>query len=197
MKQKLLPVLFSLATGILLGLIAKYSDTVTGSGLVWGLISQITTGLGLWVFLATLIAAWSQSPGLGALKVFAFFVGMLAAYYLYSMQVFGFFPIYHFVRWGGIALASPVAAYIAWYSRRTGWGAALCAALPAGLLLELGYHFVYTLEIALAFDLLAGASLLLVLPSSNRQRLLACTMAFVLAVLLRCSGALAYLFGGL
>ena len=99
--------------GVLLGVIAKYSDTVPsngGIGMLVSFISNITTRLDIWVVLATIIAVWSRSPKFAAIKVFAFFAGMLIAYYIYSQALFGFFPTYYFMRWGAIALVSPLAA---------------------------------------------------------------------------------------
>jgi hypothetical protein len=88
-----------------------------------------------------MIAAWSSHPGMGAVKVFAFFAGMLLSYYVYSAWVFGFFPTHVFIRWGIIAAASPIAAYLAWFGRGNGWIAAFCAAMPIGLLAAEGYPF--------------------------------------------------------
>jgi len=118
--------------GILLGVIAKYSDTVPSnseSGMFYSIISDITTSIGIWIALATLISVWSRSAIYAALKVLAFFVGMLLGYYIYSQVLFGFFPSYYFLRWGAIALVSPICAYIVWFSRGEGWGPAFCAAL--------------------------------------------------------------------
>ncbi|WP_371321718.1 DUF6518 family protein [Robertmurraya korlensis] len=85
----------------------------------FAIISDITTSIGVWVVLATLISVWSKNPEYAALKVLAFFVGMLLAYYIYSHVLFGFFPIYYFIRWGVIALVSPFCAYIFKYKNKT------------------------------------------------------------------------------
>lgn len=143
-QQKTLQLLSLFALGMLLGFIAKYSDTIPSNGIignVWCVISDIITRLGIWILLATIIAVWSRNPRIGALKVFVFFVGMLLIYYIFSMWLFGFFPTYYFIRWGLIALASPIGAYIVWFSRGNGWIAALCAALPISLLVSEGIRF--------------------------------------------------------
>ncbi|MBW9235447.1 hypothetical protein JQK62_25285, partial [Leptospira santarosai] len=72
---------------------------------------------------------------------------MLLVYYVYSMWIFGFFPAYYFLRWGLIALASPLAAYIVWYSKGTGWTAALCAAMPISFV---GFRRLFRFFICLA-----------------------------------------------
>lgn len=134
------------------------------------IIGEIGTYLGLWVLIATVLAAWSRSPKAAALHVFVFFAAMLTVYYLYAMVLFGFFPRYYFLAWGGIALLSPIAGYIAWYARGTGWMAAICAVFPIALLFVEGYSFFYTGSIPKGLDILAGFFLIIVLSLNNRQR---------------------------
>jgi len=108
--------------GIIAGLVSKYADTVgisSDSNTVLRLyqdsisiVQQITTDLGIWVFVATIVAVVSRSSKAAAIHVFVFFIGMLLAYYFYSMLLFGFFPTYYFYRWGLIALLSPIGAYL-------------------------------------------------------------------------------------
>lgn len=148
-KQIILKVLLIFALGMLLGFIAKYSDTIPSNSLmgsIWHTVSNITSRLGIWVLLATIIAAWSNNPRIGATKVFTFFSGVLLAYYIYSMKLFGFFPTYYFIRWSVIAFVSPIAAYIVWFSRGNGWTAALCSSMTIGLLISQGYSFFICLQ---------------------------------------------------
>lgn len=116
------------AWGGIMGLAAKHFDNAP-------VIGEIGTYLGVWVFAASLIAAFSRTPLHAAVLVPLFFVAMLAAYYLYSMRLFAFFPRREFLYWGGIAAASPAGAWIVWHGRGKGWIAALCASLPVALLL--------------------------------------------------------------
>ena len=115
--------------GVLLGVIAKYSDTVSSNGvkgMFFSFISDITTNLGIWVVLATIIAVWSRSPIYAGLKVLTFFLGMLLAYYIYSQVLLVFSQPTIFYVSGIIALVSPLAAYTVWFSRGEGWVAAFC-----------------------------------------------------------------------
>ncbi|MBU3146990.1 hypothetical protein [Clostridium sp. CF012] len=199
-KQIILKVLVIFALGMFLGFIAKYSDTIPSNGLmgsVWHTVSNITTRLGIWVLLATIIAAWSNNPRIGAIKVFAFFSGMLLVYYIYSMRLFGFFPTYYFIRWGGIALASPIAAYIVWFSRGNGWIAALCASMPIGLLVSQGYPFFYMFTMTLGFDIFSAIILFLILPMNKKQWLRIFMLTLLIVFILRNSRVLSYIFGGL
>lgn len=199
-KQIILKVLLIFALGMFLGFIAKYSDTIPSNSLmgsIWHTVSNITTRLGIWVLLATIIAAWSNNPRIGAIKVFAFFSGMLLVYYIYSMRLFGFFPTYYFIRWSGIALASPIAAYIVWFSRGNGWIAALCASMPIGLLVSQGYPFFYMVTMTLGFDIFSAIILFLILPMNKKQWLRIFMLTLLIVFILRNSRILSYIFGGL
>ena len=186
--------------GVLMGIIAKFSDTVPANGSVgefFGYISDVTTNLGIWVALATLIAVWSRSPIYAGLNVLLFFSGMLLAYYSYSQLLFGFSPTHYFLRWGIIALASPLAAYTVWFSRGEGWMAAFCAALPIGLLFAQGYPFFYLFSFVFAIDLLLALLLLAALAKSKAQYLKVVSMSFLVFLIVRNSDILSYIFGGL
>ncbi|TYP47674.1 DUF6518 family protein [Thermosediminibacter litoriperuensis] len=128
---------------------------------------------------------------------FCFFVGMLLTYYIYSMKLFGFFPIYYFIRWGLIALVSSLAAYLVWFSRGKGCIAALCAALPIGLLAAEGYSFLYTFSPGHFFDLCAALLLFCILPSSKHQYLKTLPPVIFIVLALRNFNILSYLSGGL
>ncbi len=64
--------------GIFSGFLAKYVDTIPSNGAIGSLIniiSNISSRIGIWVFIATIIAAWSRTPRAGAIHVFTFFCG--------------------------------------------------------------------------------------------------------------------------
>lgn len=189
-QRKVIQAIFSLFLGALLGFLAKYFDNVPYVG-------AIGTSLGVWILVATLLAAWSRSPKAAALHVFNFFAAMLTVYYLYSMILFGFFPKYYFLAWGGIALLSPLGAYIVWYARRGGWISAFCASLPIGLLLVEGYQFFYTGSIPQGFDVLAAIVLTVILGNTGGQRLRILLIAGVVFLIFWKLHVLSLLFGGL
>lgn len=199
-KQIIIQISIFFILGTLLGMIAKYSDTVPSNGVIgvfFHSISIISTRLGIWVVLATIIAAWSKSPTIASIRVFILFIGMLVAYYIYSQALFGFFPTYYFLRWGGIAVFSPLLAYLMWFSRGRGWFTAFCAALPIGFLIEQGYHLFYIFSIELLFDIFSVILLLVLLPSSKAQGLKIAIMGILIALIIRESNILSYIIGGL
>lgn len=199
-KQKVIRIVLFFIFGIFSGFLAKYVDTIPSNGTIGSLIniiSNISSRIGIWVFIATIIAAWSRTPKAGAIHVFVFFVGMLLAYYIYSMKLFTFFPTYYFIRWGLIALLSPLAAYVVWFSRGSSWIAVLCAALPIGLLASEGYNFLYTFSPVSGFDLIAAIILFFILPKSKYQYLKVLVFTIFISILLRKFDVLSYIIGGL
>ncbi|OAB47216.1 hypothetical protein PBAT_07885 [Paenibacillus antarcticus] len=206
-QQKLLRVLFVFSFGLILGFVAKYADTVSINAdsktilrfYTYGLsiIRDITTSLGIWVLIGTLLAARSRSPKAAALYVFIFFVGMLVAYYSYSSVLFGFFPKYYFFAWGVFALLSPICAYIIWYAGGNGWIAAFCSAPPIALLLINGDGFYYTHSLLQDFDLFLAILLFIVLPSNNMQRLRVLPFVVIMYFLCREYNLISMFFGGL
>jgi hypothetical protein len=199
-KQNTIRIILFFVLGIFSGFLAKYVDTIPSNdaiGIFINIIGNITSRIGIWVFAATIIAAWSRTPRAGAMHVFAFFAAMLLTYYIYSMKLFGFFPLHYFVRWGLIALASPLAAYVVWFSRGSGWVAALCAALPVGLLASKGYNFLYTFSPVSGFDLSAAIILFYILPENKYQYLKVLIFTILTSVLLSKFDVLSYIIGGL
>ncbi|MED4285151.1 hypothetical protein P4679_24840 [Priestia megaterium] len=93
--------------------------------------------LGVWIFIATIIAAYSKTRITAALNTFMFFIGMLVSYYIYSAYLFGFFPTSYFVGWIFIALFSPLLAVLVWEGKNNISLSWILPALPIGLLLSL------------------------------------------------------------
>lgn len=176
--------------GAILGWSAKLYDSTP-------IIGEIGTNLGVWITIATALAAWSRSPRAAAINVFTFFAAMLLAYYAYSLLFLGFFHKRVFMAWGSMALLSPICAWTVWYSRGTGWVAAFCAALPTSLLLLEGRGAFYTMSVSRGFDILAAGLLLLLLPSGAQQRLRILPVVAMMFLIASRLGLLSLVFGGL
>ncbi|KAJ52410.1 putative membrane-anchored protein [Clostridium tetanomorphum] len=199
-KQMIINIILFLVIGIVSGIAAKYMDTVSSNNVISRIISiigNIFSRIGVWVLIATIISAWSKTPISAALNVFIFFCGMVLSYYIYSMKLFGFFPMYYFIRWWMIALLSPFGAYVTWYSRGQGWIAAICTALPIGLLMSNGYRFLYLFNATSGFDILAAIFLYFILPTAKEQLFKILSCAIVITYIIRYSSILNYIFGGL
>lgn len=199
-QQKFLRTLFPLTFGVVMGFLAKYIEAtphIGQTGNFFNILCNIGTDIGIWVLFATVISAWSRSPRAGAFHVFIFFTGMLLAYYIYSEVIFHFFPTYYFLRWGTIALVSPIPAFIVWYSRGNGWIASLCASFPIGLLLVTGYSFYYTFSTTQGFDLFLAVLLYLALPTQKSQLLRVIPLITIVFIIILKLNISLKLFGGL
>ncbi len=162
-----------LLAGLVAGVVAKASDSVSFLG-------DLGTGMGVWVFTATLLAADAHRPDGAALHVPVFFLGMLAGYYAYGQWVLGFFPQAYALGWLLLALGTPLPAFALWFARGRGPVAAALAALPTGLLFAIGAHAFYTADPVAITTLLLGATLVALLPRSWQG----CLVTFLLALLL-------------
>lgn len=110
--------------GIILGVVSKFLDC-TPSNELPQFIEQLDfrNFLGrfaVWIFIAVCISIYSKSANRAAINVFAFFVGMVTSYYLYSEIIAGFFPRSYALIWGGFTFLSPVLAFICWYAKGKG-----------------------------------------------------------------------------
>lgn len=182
--------LIILAIGAAMGIAAKFADHIALPG-------ELFTMLGVWIFSASLIAVKAPHAGNAALRVFAFFVGMLVGYYLTTTFFFGFTPVAVMLIWGTIALASPLCGRIVWYGAGVGWFAAFCASLPIALMLTEGYSFVYTFRTAHGIELVLACILFFMLSNRPKQRVKSILISAALFVLFVSSNLLSLLFGGL
>ena len=95
----------------------------------------------IWVLIALCISIYSNSAIRASVNVFAFFVGMVASYYLYSNYIAGFFPRSYAMIWFGFTAVSPLLAFVCWYAR---WKSKLAFILSALILAVLfNMCFVY------------------------------------------------------
>jgi len=149
--------------GALLGYIAKASDSIS-------FIGDLGTELGVWVFIAALVAVYSRYPYTAAINIMLFFLSMLASYYLYGQLVLGFFPKAYFMGWLVISILSPFAGFLIWFAKGKGYIGAIASALPISVLFAWGYPFFYTRRPVLLFTLCFGVILCILLPKTLYQK---------------------------
>lgn len=189
LKEYLPGIFIYMILGIAVGAIAKFLDTVPvdGSRLndFLSYAANMMTRLGIWVFFVIIIAVFSKTALKAAVHTFLFFAGMLISYYVYSAQLFGFFPTGYFLYWGAAALATPVLAVISWFGRHDLRLAHFLPALPLGLLLSLslgiGFFYIDLVYIdEFIMFLLAGV----LFYKNPRQMALAAVLSFAAAILI-------------
>ncbi|WP_223701739.1 hypothetical protein [Sutcliffiella deserti] len=110
--------------GVILGVLSKMLDETPGSQLPFFLevlgLGNFFSRIGVWIFLAVLIAVYSKSPVRSAINVFLFFVGMVGSYYLYTVMVADFFPKSYMMIWITMTVMSPFIALVCWYAKGKG-----------------------------------------------------------------------------
>ena len=145
-KQKAYSVLFSFIFGFASGFIAKILDsTLIPNELSF--LGLIGSNLGVWIFILSLVAAYSYTPELAATRVFVFLISMLFSYYMYTILILNLFPLRYIVFWFLAALLSIIPAYIMWFSRADQLITSIITALPITAIAFEGYKiYLSTVE---------------------------------------------------
>ena len=173
--QLFISLIGSVILGLAIGFLAKYSDTISGDGSLFSgmmqTVSQLTTAVGIWIFIGCLLAAWSRSAPIAAVKVGLFFGGMFASSYGYQYYVYHFFPFKQFIFWLIMAVIAIFGSIFVWKGRyHYGWVAALGVALPVALFILIGKSFFYTFHWLECLNLIFGILLLVLIPKSKDWR---------------------------
>ncbi|PIC95433.1 hypothetical protein CSV69_11820 [Sporosarcina sp. P26b] len=128
--QRIVVLVSWLVVSILFGVLTKMLDFVPFLG-------DVFTRMGIWVLIATCIAAYSQTAMRAAIHTLLFFLGMLTGYYLYSAHLFGVYSTNDMKYWGSIAVVTPFLAVMVWYAKHSRYLANFLPALPMGVMLNL------------------------------------------------------------
>ena len=190
MIKKMIPdYMKCLILGAFLGTLSKYLDTVAVNGSwqanVLHYFSNIFTRLGIWVLIATIIAAYSKTIIRAAMNTFVFFSGMLISYYLYSAYLFGFFPTKYFIIWGSVAPFSPFPGIIVWKAKNSARLAYILPALPMGLLLSLSLGIgSFYMNINYIEELIMYVVLCVIFYKEPKQMAVSVVFSFVVALLI-------------
>lgn len=179
-----------LILGAFMGILSKYLDTVAVNGSwqanVFHYFSNIFTRLGVWVLMATIIAAYSKTIIRAAKNTFVFFSGMLISYYLYSAYLFGFFPTKYFILWGSMALLSPFPGIVVWKAKNSARLAYILPALPMGLLLSLSLGFgSFYMNINYIEELMMYVVLCVFFYKEPKQMAVSVVISFVVALFIK------------
>ena len=97
--------------GIVLGITAILIDVpyVTSK---FPVFDNIMGRFGIWVWAAAIISILSKTALFAAVRSFLFFVGMLLAYYGYTVLFLKFFPKSQIILWSGIAMITPFCGFL-------------------------------------------------------------------------------------
>ena len=147
-NRKIINTIAVLFLGIALGTFSKFLDfrqaelpsvlmAIDGALDVHNFLGRFA----IWVLLALCISIYSNSAIRASVNVFAFFVGMVTSYYLYSNYVAGFFPRSYAMIWFGFTMISPFLAFVCWYAKGKSKAAAILSMLILAVLFNM--TFVY------------------------------------------------------
>ena len=132
----LAPVVLLALAGLAAGVAAKWLDVLAlDDTVLWQAVlgrmdlRNVFSRPAAWAAMALPIALFSRGPLRAGLHVLAFFAGMTAGYYMYTIAAAGFFPRQQILLWSAVTLATPLAGIAAWYARGRGWLAALMGGL--------------------------------------------------------------------
>ncbi|MBD8033864.1 hypothetical protein [Solibacillus ferritrahens] len=185
-KNKIPDYIVCIFLGVSLGAISKYLDTIAiVDGSWWlGVLSyfgDLFTRLGIWVLIATFIAAYSRTFIRSAINTFLFFMGMLVSYYIYSAYLFGFFPTSYFILWGTVALASPVLGIIVWGAKNKKPLYFGLPALPMGLMLSLSLGMgLFYISLNYIEELIMYIILCIIFYKDPKQMVITIVLSFVI-----------------
>ena len=127
-NRKIINTIAVLFLGIALGTFSKFLDfrqaelpsvlmAIDGALDVHNFLGRFA----IWVLIALCISIYSNSAIRASVNVFAFFVGMLIGYYVWTSVFAGFYPdIPYLMRWLILAVVSPFLAFLIWYARGRG-----------------------------------------------------------------------------
>ena len=140
----------------------------------------------IWVLIALCISIYSNSAIRASVNVFAFFVGMVASYYLYSNYIAGFFPRSYAMIWFGFTAVSPLLAFVCWYARGKSKLAFILSALILAVLFNMCfvYGFGYFSARSVLEVIVFSIGFIVLKRNSLRSSALMGTISIVLAFLL-------------
>ncbi|MGY3776809.1 hypothetical protein [Helcococcus sueciensis] len=149
-KRKTINTIALLFLGIALGTFSKFMD-VHQAELPSILMEidgalDITNFLGrfaIWVLIALCISIYSNSAIRASFNVFAFFIGMVTSYYLYSYYIAGFFPRNYAMIWFGFTAVSPLLAFVCWYAKGKSKLAFILSVLILAVLFNMCFVYGY------------------------------------------------------
>ena len=192
-NRKIINTIAVLFLGIALGTFSKFLD-FRQAELPSGLMAidaalDVHNFLGrfaIWVLIALCISIYSNSAIRASINVFAFFIGMVASYYLYSNYVAGFFPRSYAMIWFGFTIISPFFAFVCWYAKGKSKSAFMLSILILAVLFNMtfvyGWGYFEALSVLELVVFIIGLTVLK--RDTLKSSVLMGTISIVLAVLL-------------
>lgn len=179
--------------GITLGIIAKFTD---GREFLYyfPVFADLTGRFGIWVWAAAIISIRSKTALFAAVRSFVFFIGMLAAYYGYTVLFLKFFPKSQIILWGGIAMITPFCGFLIWHIHKESHYANFISSLPFTIFFTEWYLTAFTVrdwafntvrdELLLGIAYLCFIFSLLAVVPTNKKRLFSLLYGLLISIIL-------------
>ena len=155
--------------------------------------SDIMGRFGIWVWAAALIAICSKKPLLAAIRCFVFFIGMLLAYYGYTVLFLHFFPKSQIILWGAIAMVTPFCGFLIWHIHKESPYANFISSLPFTIFFTEWYLTAFTVrdwafhtardELLLGIAYLCFTFSLLAVIPTNKKRLFSLLYGLLISII--------------
>lgn len=137
------PLILPFIIGIVLGIIAKLVDVPYITSKI-PIFDDIMGRFGIWVWAAAIISILSKTALFAAMRSFVFFIGMLSAYYGYTILFLNFFPKSQMILWGGIAMITPFCGFLIWQIHKERHYASFISSLPFTIFFTEWYLTAFT-----------------------------------------------------
>lgn len=159
-KKFILLCFLFLLFGAAMGVVSKLED------FYWSGVLDITSRMGIWIFLGVVICSFTKSSVRAAAYEFIFCAGMIVAYYSTAM-IGGFYYSKPFITyWSVFTLFTPVFSFFAWYARGRG---AFSWVMRIGILLAM-FVFAFIFGAGISDIVFAVLIILVTLKKPNEVR---------------------------
>ena len=187
------PFILPFIIGIVLGIIAKFAD---GRDFMYyfPVFSDIMGRFGIWVWAAAIISIRSKTALFAAVRSFVFFIGMLSAYYGYTVLFLKFFPKSQMILWGVIAMFTPFCGFLIWHIHKKSHYTNFISSLPFAIFFTewyltafTGRDWVFSIakdELLLGIAYLCFTFSLLAVISTNKKRLFSLLYGLLISIIL-------------
>lgn len=188
-RNDLIYILFSVVLGLLMG-------WITVDLMEYRYIGAILCNLGIWVFLSSILAGYSQSAVRGGMHVAIFLVSVIVAYYGH-LAIFGnSLVFYHIVAQLLLILVGALLGFVVWHSSAKEWLGAICISVPISLLLAESYWIYKGITVPLLFDVCAALILLILFAPGKYKKLMVLPFVLIFTFALAYFHVFSNIFGG-
>lgn len=187
-KTNLIYILFSVVLGLLMGWTAVDFMGFSAAG-------DLLCGLGLWVFITSMLAAYSQDAVRGALHVAIYLACVITGYYGHFALTGGTLIFPHLIANIFMIVIGALMGFIVWHSGAKEWLGAICISVPVSLIVAECFNIYHRFSLLLIFDIAAVIVLLILFAPGKYKKLMALPFVIVFTFALVYFNVLSGFFG--